>query len=93
MNKLLSIIAEEFGVTVEIIKGRVRLEEFIRPRFVAYYILYQRGYNTLKISKIMKKDRTTVYSGYRQAANMLETDSNFKKKFDKVSERLKKYGM
>ena len=72
VNQALSLVAEEFGVTVKQLRGWQRHTHMARARRAAYAALRHLGLSTPVIGRIMRKDHTTVLHGlYKFRAEQL----------------------
>lgn len=66
VNQALTLVAEDFGVTVKQLKGWQRHRHMARARRAAYAALRHLGLSTPAIGRIMRKDHTTVIHGLRK---------------------------
>lgn len=58
------VVAEEFNVTVDQIRGQSRIKKLIIPRFAFYYLSYKHGHSLPKIGIWCGgRDHTSVLHG------------------------------
>ena len=84
-NYLISIIAKEFGVTLNDIKGKSRKREHVYARHATVFIMYTRlHYSGKEIATIINRDSSTVYQSNMVAQDIMFTDAEYEKKVDQA---------
>lgn len=73
-NKVLKDLSDVFKVTKANIAGRCRLESYCRPRHLMAKLLYDSGYSSVEVGRLMDRDHGNVLNSVTQANNMIETD-------------------
>jgi len=83
-------VAESFGVSVEIMRGRSRSRQNVIPRQVAMYLLRAEGNLSLpQIGEALGgRDHTTVMYGCEKIADKLERDDQLRRQVMEIKERL-----
>lgn len=64
------VMAVRMGTTLEELKGQHRKRTHVYKRMVIAEALYRNGVKEVEIAKILKRDRSTVYSMIEQAENL-----------------------
>ena len=87
---VLRVVAEEFGVTVQDLKGKSRARKVLIPRQVAMYLL--REDLRLSFPQIGRlfggKDHTTVMHAWQKTARAYEEDEALRKRIQRIRERM-----
>lgn len=73
-NKVLGDLSAIFKVTKKNITGRCRLEAYVRPRHFMAKLLYDSGYSSTEVGKLMGRDHGNVLNSVKRANDMIETD-------------------
>lgn len=90
-QKIIQYTAEQFGIRVEDLVGRVQTHDCVLPRQIAMYLC--RNYlNTplLKIGDLFGRDHSTVISSVRVVQNALEQNNNeFSHPYELILKRIR----
>jgi|TARA_R110002167_G_scaffold218625_1_gene423299 chromosomal replication initiation ATPase DnaA len=73
-NKVIKDLSEVFKVSKANIAGRCRLESYVRPRHLMAKLLYDSGYSSTEVGRLMDRDHGNVLNSVTRANNMIETD-------------------
>lgn len=60
INKVLQQVCEDWGITMDELKGKKRFNWYVKARKIAAYQLSARGFSSTSIGKILKKDHSTI---------------------------------
>ena len=82
LERTLSDICHVFGVKVEDIKGKRRIQLFVAIRHMFYYETKNSGYAPAEIAKVINQDRCSTYAGIKAAADRFKYDLYFKHKYE-----------
>lgn len=89
-EKILSAVAEAYGVPLERMLGRERTATVAKPRQIAMYLLREEtDFSLPQIGEVLGgRDHTTVMYGYEKIAEQLEVDDNLRRQVLAIKERL-----
>lgn len=73
-NKVLKDLSDVFKVDQKDIAGRCRSESYIRPRHLMAKLLYDSGYSSTEVGKLMDRDHGNVLNSIKRANNLIEVD-------------------
>lgn len=73
-NKVLKDLADVFKVSQKDIAGRCRLDSFIRPRHLMAKLLYDSGYSSTEVGRLMDRDHGNVLNSIKRANDMIAVD-------------------
>ena len=95
LSATLALVCEAFGVTVDAIKGRDRLQEHADPRLAFYHTArHVMQFHPIFISRWFEaRTRGAVIHGAKRAGNLLETDRQFRFRVEWVVEQMKQRGI
>ena len=65
-EKLINLIATEYGVTPELIMGKSRVENITNARAMMQYVLRSRGWTFLRIADTFRCDHASVIHNCRK---------------------------
>lgn len=91
VDKILTIVAKEYLISVENMLVRDRFRTIIEPRQLCMYILreqLQLSWREISNSIGGGYDHTTIISGYRRAKGLLTTCDKTKKRYRNILEML-----
>lgn len=84
------VVIEALGFdNPNILKCKNRKREYVDGRAIFSHISRKYNFSLTGIGRYLKKDHTTIIHHIRKAEDLLETDSLFFKKYNKVVEKLK----
>jgi hypothetical protein len=94
VRAILSVVARHWSVGVPALLGAGRSNRLAHPRFAAMVLIKDRlGLSTPAIGRVLgKRDHTTVVSGLRRAATLIENDPEWARRFALVTAELKSAG-
>lgn len=82
-------VCNYFGITEKELTARNRQQDIVEPRFIAMALLYKlSGWSKTKISKFFKKDHTTIIYGIKKCETLMKVDSNFRKDYLTIDQKL-----
>jgi chromosomal replication initiator protein len=89
-EQILTIIAQEYGVSLEELISHSRSQRIAFPRQIAMYMLREESELSLpKIGEILGgRDHTTIMYGHEKITDLLETDKNLRRKIVNIQEIL-----
>ena len=89
-ERILEVVAAQFGVALDRMRGRERSQEVVLPRQVAMYLLrHETGASLPQIGEVLGgRDHTTVMYGVDRIADRLETDDVLRRKVLMLRETL-----
>ena len=89
-ERVLEVVAAQFGVTVDRMRGRDRSQEVVLPRQVAMYLLrHETGASLPQIGEVVGgRDHTTVMYGVDRVADRMETDDALRRQVLMLRETL-----
>jgi chromosomal replication initiation ATPase DnaA len=95
LSATLALVCEAFGVNMDAIKGRDRLQEHADPRLAFYHTSHRvMRFNPKHISRwFSARTRGAVVHGSKRAGNLLETDRRFRSRVEWVIEQMKQRGI
>ena len=88
-KKILLIVSDSFGVSVEDILSSKKSDIKVLARHTLYKSINFMGYNLSETGRLLKRDHTTVRHGIKVYNSMRDTNEMFKIKSDKIMEKLK----
>lgn len=90
-ENILNLVISTFGIDMKSINSKSRKREIVLARQAAMYLCKQ--YTTQSVSRIGTiiggRDHATVLHAIKNVGDLLQTDEDFKKKFDAVEAELK----
>lgn len=87
--KILKVVAEAYGISVDDIKGRRRTKEMAKARqLVAYFLRKINNLSYPAIGRIMKRDHTTAIYSYGKISQDIEIKPSFKTFVDALLDSL-----
>lgn len=87
---MLYVVAAEFGITVEQMRGDYRSTPFVRARHVGMYLAQRVTLRSLPaIGRVFRKDHTTVLNAIRKMARRLEANEGLRERVQKLENRLR----
>lgn len=89
-QRLLRVVAEEFGISVDKLLSASRARKVVLPRQVAMYLLREDArYSFPQIGQVfLGRDHTTVMHACAKIAEQYEQDENLRKRIQRIRERL-----
>ncbi len=89
-ERIISEIAQQYGLTRERLLSKERSREVALPRQIAMYLMREETSTSLpKIGKILGgRDHTTVMYGHNKISEQLETDESMRRQLVTIRERL-----
>lgn len=85
-ERIMPILANQFGVPVDLIFGRGRKQRIVDARLMAYAYLRERGYSLPLIAKSMSgRDHGTVVKGLVRWQSHMDTLPEFKAAWERFS--------
>ncbi len=89
-ERILEVVAAQFGIPLDRIRGRERSQEVVLPRQVAMYLLrHETGASLPQIGEALGgRDHTTVMYGVDRIADRLETDDALRRQVLTLRETL-----
>lgn len=84
MRKVLKVCCEIGNVTQDEANSKVRSREFVMVRQWVCYVGVQLGYEPADFLLILEWERTGIYHRVKTAANLLETDTEYRIKVNEI---------
>lgn len=83
-------VCKQNGVTIEQVKGKSRKREIVDARFIiAYFLVKYYGMTQEATAKKVKvKNHSSIFNAIKQVENLIITDQNFKRKYEKAESLL-----
>ncbi len=89
LERIMPILANQFGVPVGLIFGRGRKQRIVDARLMAYAYLRERGYSLPLIAKSMSgRDHGTVVKGLLRWQSHIDTLPEFKAAWERFSKEV-----
>lgn len=85
-NKVLVAVAAHYGVTVEEMQGSRRWARFVRPRYVAAWLMRRAGNTFAAICQELDRDNSTVQYAVRIIEKLREEHEDFRQETDELEE-------
>lgn len=94
VRRILSVVAEHWGVGVPAILGVGRSQNLARPRFAVMKLIRDRlELSTTAIGRTLgKRDHTTILSGLRRAERLHDNDRDWRRRYDAALAELETAG-
>ncbi len=83
-DKIVTIIANGFGITYEQLMSNRRLSDIANARLTLYKILYSSGMTFVAVGKFIGRHHTTVMTGVGRFSDLYDTDLDFREKADRI---------
>lgn len=94
MKEITAAVAQEFGVSVEDMRGPRRHRRECYPRFVAMWLCSKLGEHSLnEIGAFFNRDHTTVMSGLQRLRGLSASDADLRGSMDRLHDQLRAQGM
>lgn len=78
-NPMLAMVAEEYGVTIEEIKGRSREQPIADARMMAVYLIFRKyGYTITTLAKMFNRTHPTILYSINRIKELKEYDRKTK---------------
>ncbi len=89
-KKIISTVAEFYGLTEKDIIVPSRKKEIVKPRQIAMYLLRRELNNSFSFigERFGGKDHTTVIHSYEKINNQLQKDKNLKEEIQMIAQRI-----
>ena len=93
LDAIMKVVADNYQISVEDLKGKKRDKKFAVPRQVAFYIAREIAeYSFMEIGNAFGgRDHTTVMHGYNKIADQIKVDSITEAKIDILKRQIKEY--
>lgn len=92
-DKIIALVEDYFGITLELMCYTSRKREIVYPRQVAMYLLIHYSPLSLKnIGKIFGKDHTTVIHSRQSIQDLIDTNSEIRNQIGNLTLQLNIYG-
>jgi len=89
IQKIKSITAEEFGVTVEQMEGLARNQMPTIARQAAMFLIMDHcGLNECTVGQLFNRHHGTVYNAKKQTQNALDVNKGFRATIKIITERI-----
>lgn len=88
------IVASQWFTTVEEMHTKKKNRDVVDARnIVMWYAVVRRGYTFNAAGKIFNRDHVTAINGVRTVNNLIETDRNFRERFEATLRHIEKIGV
>ena len=88
-NKILKIVSESLGIPEYLIKGKLRVREYVDARNITVYFIAETGLKQECIGRFIGYgDRSSVVNAIKTVNDLLITNKNFTNKFNLIKQRL-----
>ncbi|MBQ0101188.1 MAG: chromosomal replication initiator protein DnaA [Firmicutes bacterium] len=89
-DKIISCVAQKYGVTPAELKGRRRTQNIIFPRHVAAYMIKKLTDSSFPaVGRIFGRDHTTIINSVEVVEKRLAEDSDFEKEIAELTKNIK----
>lgn len=88
-EQVLAAVVKATGEGIGAILGETRYRETVRARTIAIHLIHElSGIGAMKIAAAFKRDPSTVNAAIHRSILWLETEPDYKKRYDKAKDML-----
>ena len=88
-EKIIQIVCRKYGITIEQIMSKRRVQQVVKPRQIAQYLMVRKKTGTLgNIGRIFDSDHATVIHSERKTRGLMEIYTSFRKEIEDLDHEI-----